>query len=186
PAVLGTDAVGHVWCYYDVTSAERQRELLVQQVHRDPLTGIANRAGLALMLERRLIEGAPFAVLFIDLDGFKGVNDRLGHEAGDAVLREAGARLRRTLRNTDDVARFAGDEFVGLASGVTGAVIDAVVAKLQHALSFEGSNEKGRAAVSASVGYALFPEDGRDARTLLKKADEGMYLAKQAAKRAAL
>jgi diguanylate cyclase (GGDEF)-like protein len=178
PAVLGHDAVGHVWCYYDVTSSERQRELLVQQVHRDPLTGIANRLGFEIMLGRRLSQAEPFALLFIDLDGFKGVNDNLGHEVGDAVLREAAARLRTTLRGSDDVARFAGDEFVGLASMVTSAVVEAVMAKVHKALSFEGVSDKGRAPVSASIGVALFPDDGRDARSLLTKADERMYAAK--------
>lgn len=178
PAVLGQDAVGHVWCYYDVTSAERQRELLVQQAHRDPLTGIANRLGFEIMLSRRLTQAEPFALLFIDLDGFKGVNDNLGHEVGDAVLREAAARLRMTLRGTDDVARFAGDEFVGIASMVTSSVLDAVVAKVSKALTFEGVGKKGRALVSASVGAALYPEDGRDAVGLLRKADERMYEAK--------
>jgi diguanylate cyclase (GGDEF)-like protein len=134
--------------------------------------------GFEIMLGGRLSQAQPFALLFIDLDGFKGVNDTLGHEAGDAVLREAAARLRTTLRGTDDVARFAGDEFVGLANNVTSAVVDAVVAKLHKALTFEGKSDKGRAPVSASIGVALFPDDGRDARTLLRKADERMYAAK--------
>lgn len=179
PAVLGNDAVGHVWCYYDVTSTERQRELLEQQAHCDRLTGLANRLGFEIMIGRRITLGEPFALLFIDLNGFKAVNDRLGHDAGDAVLVETSARLRRALRGSDDVARFAGDEFVGLAGGVKRPVLTAVIRNVQSALTFHVDLEKGRAAISASVGAALFPEDGRDAASLLRVADQAMYSAKQ-------
>jgi diguanylate cyclase (GGDEF)-like protein len=179
PAVLGDHSVGHVWCYYDVTNAERQRESLLESAHRDPLTGIPNRRALDVMLARRTAAAEPFALLFIDLDGFKAVNDTLGHEAGDAVLVEAASRLRKALRATDEVARFAGDEFVGIALGVTSAVSAAVVAKICAALTFESCSVDGRTMpVSASVGVALFPEDGREAATLLRKADETMYAMK--------
>jgi diguanylate cyclase (GGDEF)-like protein len=184
PAVLGQNAVGHVWCYYDVTSAEQQREILEQRAHCDPLTGIANRLGFEIMLGRRIAIGEPFALLFIDLDGFKAVNDQLGHEAGDAVLHEAADRLKGALRGSDDVARFAGDEFVGLATSVTRPVIGAVIRNVQNALSFELDRVGGKAAVSASVGASLFPEDGQDATTLLRVADQAMYAAKQSRKRA--
>lgn len=180
PAVLGQNAVGHVWCYYDVTSAERQRELLEQQAHCDRLTGIANRLGFEIMIGRRITLGEPFAVLFLDLNGFKAVNDRMGHDAGDSVLVEAAGRLRRALRGSDDVARFAGDEFVGLAGGVTRPVLTAVIRNVQSALTFQLDLDQGRATVSASVGAALFPDDGRDAVTLLRIADQAMYTAKQA------
>ena len=184
PAVLGRDAVGHVWCYYDVTSSEQQRQLLERRAHCDPLTGIPNRLGFEIMISRRLAIGEPFAVLFIDLDGFKAVNDELGHEAGDAVLLEAASRLKSALRGSDDVARFAGDEFVGLAGNVTQAVIGAVVRNVQRALSFELHRPNGRAVVAASVGAALFPDDGRDLATLLRVADQAMYAVKQASRRA--
>jgi diguanylate cyclase (GGDEF)-like protein len=184
PAVLGHDSVGHVWCYYDVTRVEQQRELLEQRAHRDPLTGIANRLGFEILIERRVILGDPFALLFIDLDGFKAVNDQLGHEAGDAVLVEAAKRLKGALRGNDDIARFAGDEFVGLAGTVTPASVAAVVRNVQHALSFEIERAGGKAAVSASVGAALFPDHGRDSATLLRVADLAMYAAKQASRKA--
>lgn len=184
PAVLGHDAVGHVWCYYDVTRVEQQRELLEQRAHRDPLTGIPNRLGFEILLERRILLGEPFALLFIDLDGFKAVNDQLGHEAGDAVLLQAAARLKGALRGNDDIARFAGDEFVGLAGTVTRSVVGAVIRNVQNALTFEIERASGRALVGASVGAALFPEDGRDIATLLRVADVAMYAAKQASRRA--
>jgi diguanylate cyclase (GGDEF)-like protein len=184
PAVLGQDAVGHVWCYYDVTSAERQRELLVDRAQRDALTGIPNRCGLDIIIQRRIALGEPFALLFIDLNGFKAVNDTLGHDAGDAVLIEAAARLRKTLRGSDDVARLAGDEFVGIAVAVTDQVVRAVVAKVRDALTFEtAASSLGVMPVSASVGYALFPDDGRDAALLMRKADEGMYAMKTMTRR---
>jgi len=182
PAVLDDDAVGHVWCYYDVTSVEKQREILEQRAHCDPLTGIANRLGFEIMLGRRIAIGEPFALLFIDLDGFKAVNDRLGHGAGDAVLQEAAARLRGALRGSDDIARFAGDEFVGLATAVTKPNLAAVIRNVQHALSFEFVRTEGTAAVSASVGASLFPEDGMDAEALLRVADQAMYAVKQSSR----
>jgi len=182
PAVLDDDAVGHVWCYYDVTSVEKQREILEQRAHCDPLTGIANRLGFEIMLERRIAIGEPFALLFIDLDGFKAVNDRLGHGAGDAVLQEAAARLRGALRGSDDIARFAGDEFVGLATAVTKPNLAAVIRNVQHALSFEFVRTEGTAAVSASVGASLFPEDGMDSEALLRVADQAMYAVKQSSR----
>jgi diguanylate cyclase (GGDEF)-like protein len=184
PAVLENDAVGHVWCYYDVTRVEQQRQLLEQRAHRDPLTGIPNRLGFEILLERRIILGEPFALLFIDLDGFKTVNDQLGHEAGDAVLLQAATRLKGALRGNDDLARFAGDEFVGLAGTVTRSVVSAVIRNVQNALTFELECAGGRAVVGASVGAALFPEDGRDMPTLLRVADLAMYAAKQASRRA--
>lgn len=183
PAVLGDDAVGHVWCYYDITSVEKQRELLEQRAHCDPLTGIANRLGFEILLGRRLALGEPFALLFIDLDGFKAVNDQLGHDAGDAVLQEAASRLRGVLRGNDDIARFAGDEFVGLATAVTKPNVGAVVRNVQTALSFELDRFQGKAAVSASVGASLFPDDASDAPTLLRMADQAMYAAKQSSRR---
>lgn len=183
PAVLGHNAVGHVWCYYDVTSVEKQRELLEQRAHCDPLTGIANRLGFEMMLGRRIALGEPFALLFIDLDGFKAVNDQLGHDAGDAVLQEAAARLRGVLRGNDDIARFAGDEFVGLATAVTKPNVAAVVRNVQTALSFELDRIEGSAAVSASVGASLFPDDAADAPALLRIADQAMYAVKQASRR---
>jgi diguanylate cyclase (GGDEF)-like protein len=183
PAVLDDDAVGHVWCYYDVTSVEKQRELLEQRAHCDPLTGIANRLGFEIMLGRRIAIGEPFALLFIDLDGFKAVNDRLGHGAGDAVLQEASARLRGALRGSDDIARFAGDEFVGLATAVSKPNLGAVIRNVQHALSFELVRTQGTAWVSASVGASLFPEDGADSETLLRVADQAMYAVKQSSRR---
>ena len=182
PAVLDDDAVGHVWCYYDVTSVEKQREILEQRAHCDPLTGIANRLGFEIMLGRRIAIGEPFALLFIDLDGFKAVNDRLGHGAGDAVLQEAAARLRGALRGSDDIARFAGDEFVGLATAVTKPNLAAVIRNVQHALSFEFVRTEGTAAVSASVGASLFPEDGMDSEALLRVADQAMYAVKQSSR----
>jgi diguanylate cyclase (GGDEF)-like protein len=183
PAVLDQNAVGHVWCYYDVTSAEQQRELLEQRAHCDPLTGIANRLGFEIMLGRRIALAEPFALLFIDLDGFKAVNDQLGHAAGDAILNEAAARLKGALRGSDDIARFAGDEFVGMAGAVTRPVIGAVIRNVQAALTFELMRPNGRAAVSASVGAALYPDDGKDPVTLLRIADQAMYVAKQASRR---
>jgi diguanylate cyclase (GGDEF)-like protein len=183
PAVLGDDAVGHVWCYYDVTSAEKQRALLEQRAHCDPLTGIANRLAFESMLGRRIAIGDPFALLFIDLNGFKAVNDQLGHGAGDAVLQEAAARLKGALRGSDDIARFAGDEFVGLATAVSKANLGPVIRNVRHALSFELVQTEGTASVSASVGAALFPEDGSDPARLLQVADQAMYAVKQASRK---
>ncbi|GAC1305388.1 MAG: hypothetical protein NVSMB21_06990 [Vulcanimicrobiaceae bacterium] len=171
------------------TSLERelQRERLDRLAYFDALTGLPNRAHIMDTLEQSAIArsspGGFVGVFFIDLDGFKAVNDRLGHAAGDEVLREVGRRLRQVVRVDDTPGRLGGDEFVVLQSDVaTLAEPEALGRRVVAALSqpYRASGETLH--LSASVGIAIYPDDGDDVAALLKRADEGLYRAKAAGK----
>lgn len=168
-----------------VLERERRQKRLDQLAFFDTLTGLANRGNFMLQLEAALLAAATapasFAIHFIDLDGFKNVNDRFGHAEGDAVLQEVARRLERTLRGTADVAaRLGGDEFVILQTNVANR-LDAVALgkRLVASLSKPYARLADlQPALSASVGIALYPSDGDDVRTLLAEADRALYLAK--------
>jgi diguanylate cyclase (GGDEF)-like protein len=160
-----------------------QRRLIRQALH-DPLTGLPNRelfadrVGQAIRTADR--EMRPAALLLLDLDRFKDVNDTLGHHHGDQLLVEVGQRLFGALREADTVARLGGDEFAALLPGATaegaGAVADKLRAALQQPLSIDGVALD----LDASIGIAVYPEHGNDAAELLQHADVAMYVAKQA------
>jgi diguanylate cyclase len=166
--------------------ADREREVLRSLAHTDPLTGLPNRRGLQLELSGALqrSDGTRLlAVYLLDLDGFKAVNDRLGHDAGDELLKAVGQRLRTPLRHRDVVARLGGDEFVVMATGLAS---DDDARRLGQKLldAFAAPFElRGRpCTVGLTIGYALAPLDGQDAASLLKRADAAMYAGKQAGK----
>jgi len=170
-----------------VARAQHERELLERMAHTDPLTGLPNRRGLDLALQDALAQVTPsqgLAVYVIDLDGFKAVNDRLGHDAGDALLAQAAARLRARLRGRDIVARLGGDEFVVLAQSIGNeAVAWRLGEKLVEAFEDPFELQEGHACrVGLTVGFALAPQDGVQAADLLKRADAAMYTGKQAGK----
>ncbi len=153
----------------------------------DPLTGLFNRNMFNERLQQALAQAARFernlSLLFIDLDGFKNVNDTLGHNAGDALLSELAARLRATLREGDVIGRMGGDEFVVLVEEVAEATQAAEVAKKVLEMAARPFLYQGRECrVTASVGISIYPDDGKDAQTLLKNADIAMYLVKQQGK----
>jgi len=161
----------------------RERELLHALAHTDALTGLPNRRGLQQALQAAL-PGASAqrlqAVFLMDLDGFKAVNDRLGHDAGDLLLQEVARRLRDALRGADVVARLGGDEFVALALDLpSDEAARALADKLLRAVSrpYEFGGQTCR--VGLTIGYALAPLDGRDVASLLKRADAAMYAGKQ-------
>jgi diguanylate cyclase (GGDEF)-like protein/PAS domain S-box-containing protein len=150
----------------------------------DALTGLPNRVMFAQRLEHALAQAQRhrrrLAVLFLDLDRFKVINDTLGHEFGDALLREAARRLSQSLRSSDTVARLGGDEFVVLLEDVPEPVYVATVAQKIIKSVAEGYVLAGREYhVTASVGASTFPDDAADAATLLKNADISMYRAKE-------
>lgn len=152
--------------------------------HHDPLTSLPNRrmveARLAEALDRADRSGLVCAVLFVDLDHFKNINDGLGHEVGDAVLRAVAQRLSDDLRVGDLVGRMGGDEFVVVCEGLHGeADADPIAAKLQAQFQQPVLHQGLPIQVHASVGISLYPRDGHDVRSLLSDADAAMYRAKQ-------
>ncbi len=168
----------------DVTGQREQEILLRRLAHYDTLTGLPNRVMLARRLaegmEQALADGGLLGVAYLDLDGFKPVNDRLGHDAGDRLLVIASQRLTRALRPHDCVARLGGDEFVILMPGLSNAqdckhVLNLVMQSIASPYQI-GSD---RVTVTASIGYTLYPQDDADADTLLRHADQAMYAAKQ-------
>ncbi|MEA2385458.1 MAG: diguanylate cyclase [Solirubrobacteraceae bacterium] len=153
-----------------------------RQASTDDLTGLHNRRHLDRRLRERLDaageRGASVALLVIDLDGFKELNDTLGHRAGDLVLEQIGPRLRAVLRASDDLARLGGDEFAVVLSDAADAepVARRIGQALGAGLTIDGIDVR----IGASIGIAVFPEHGDDAETLLQRADVAMYQAKTA------
>ncbi|MHA6494848.1 diguanylate cyclase domain-containing protein [Pseudomonas borbori] len=185
------DRCGSYIGYRGVTREITERRLAEERIQylatHDGLTGLPNRMlfnemmGTAIQASRRYAR--PFAVLFIDLDGFKGINDSLGHDAGDALLQELAARFRHCMRASDLVARLGGDEFVVIANQLENDQQAGVVAqKLVDAASAPVVLCEAQYRVSASIGIALFPRDAQDEQGLLKIADSAMYQAKQTGK----
>jgi diguanylate cyclase (GGDEF)-like protein/PAS domain S-box-containing protein len=162
--------------------AEEQR--LHEALH-DPLTGLPNRVlffdRLDHAMRRQQREHAPLAVLFLDFDGFKAVNDRFGHAGGDRVLRLAAAAVASSLRGEDTVARFGGDELVVLSEHITGEPDACVIAeRILETLRTPFPVDGEEVTLSASIGICLAPVEGRSREELLANADRAMYLAKGA------
>jgi len=160
---------------------------LAQMANYDALTGLPNRTLFQQNLECSFIDAShsatEVALLFFDLDGFKLINDSLGHSAGDYLLRIVAKRLKSTLRKSDVVARLGGDEFTVILSGVRSAALSAQVAQhLLETLSRPYKLGNRMVNVSASIGIAHYPTDGEDAETLIKHADTAMYHAKSRGK----
>jgi diguanylate cyclase (GGDEF)-like protein/PAS domain S-box-containing protein len=175
---------GALSTYLDVTDRMARERRMREEAESDPLTGLANRRALervlAAAVERAGPTGREVAVVMLDLDGFKALNDRWGHLAGDAALRSVGDRLRRAVRERDLVARLGGDEFVIVLADLqpgTQAVdecCDRIAAGLGAPLRFEG----GSAEIGAALGRAVYPRDGANPQDLLAYADRAMYASK--------
>ena len=176
--------VGAVSILRDVTEALREAEELAFAADHDALTGLPNR-GLLLNRLQQAISRAQrrherFAVLFLDLDRFKEINDAMGHAAGDALLVEVARRLTDTVREEDTIARMGGDEFVVLLEGPTQEHhVKAVSDKIYQILREPYRLNAHSASITVSIGASLFPDDGHDPEALLGHADAGMYRAKR-------
>jgi diguanylate cyclase (GGDEF)-like protein/PAS domain S-box-containing protein len=176
-----------VGTFSDITLLKQHEKQLERIAHYDALTGIPNRVLLADRLQQALAHtkraGSTLAVCYLDLDGFKLVNDTMGHEAGDKVLIEVTRRIKETIRGDDTVARLGGDEFAVLLQGLSAAdECSASLDRLLEAISQPIEIKNKVFEVSASIGVALYPSDDHDADTLLRHADQAMYTAKQSGK----
>ncbi len=155
---------------------------LAHRAHYDALTGLPNRALVAERINAGITRAKrdkfPLAVVFIDLNGFKKINDDLGHEMGDLVLRKIAKRLTRSMRPSDTVARLGGDEFVLVLEGVGSAGALKLVDQLMPIVALPMRSAAGPITVGMSAGIAAFPDHGRDRETLLRMADAAMYQSK--------
>ena len=171
--------------YSDVTKEKQAEEQMQRLAHYDALTGLPNRTLFADRLQRALAAAkrceAHMALMFLDLDKFKPVNDALGHEVGDLLLTEVGKRLQSCVRESDTVSRIGGDEFVVLLPTIEAEQDAMLVAeKIRNAVSQPFELADHRIGISASIGVAVYPQHGSDERTLTQNADAAMYIAKNA------
>lgn len=167
----------------DVTERKRAEETIRHMAYHDSLTGLPNRE----LFENKLVESlavakkrrSALAVVFVDLDGFKHVNDTIGHAEGDRLLQEVAQQLRDLIRDGDTVARIGGDEFLVLLPNVGGtAEAEAVCQRILKGIRRDWAVGSHRFRISASLGIAVFPDDGPDADALIRQADRAMYRAK--------
>jgi diguanylate cyclase (GGDEF)-like protein/PAS domain S-box-containing protein len=180
----GGRIVNYIILFSDVTKQKEDERRLQFLAHHDSLTGLANRTMFQLRCEETLLrasrKSAKAAVMFIDLDHFKTVNDSLGHAYGDDLLRGVAARVQECVRKTDFVARLGGDEFTVLLNEVTDSGDVALIAKkILDRLSACFTIAGHEIYVSASIGISYYPDDGQNAASLIKNADAAMYAAKE-------
>lgn len=176
------NATHYVTAFSDVTEIHAAAEQLDHLAHHDPLTGLPNRLlfddRFAHAIEHAQRQQEPCLLLFLDLDGFKVVNDTMGHAVGDDLLRVVGDRLKGVLRQSDTLARLGGDEFVIVAGGATLGYASHVAQKILDALRKPIRLSGEDVSVSASIGISVFPDHGTDPSTLMRAADIAMYVAK--------
>ena len=173
--------------FRDITERKQVAERLEHLALYDSLTGLPNRTLFFDRMDQLLALAKRnhfvLALLYMDLDHFKKINDSLGHEAGDLLLQEASRRMASSTRKSDTVARMGGDEFIGICGKITTVEDAVVVAGKIVAVLAEPFDIKGhRCSVTASIGISLYPADGEDAEVLLHKADQAMYRVKQGGK----
>jgi diguanylate cyclase (GGDEF)-like protein len=171
----------------DVSEQTRKEQELTHLAFHDALTGLPNRILLVERLQQDVLrakrDSAILAVMFVDLDGFKAVNDELGHDVGDALLKSVTKRFKQCCREVDTVARLGGDEFVFIISSFQSVstakmVAQSIIKAVNQAFLIQQHSIK----ISASIGIALYPKDHEEAELLIKHADDAMYLAKQQGK----
>jgi diguanylate cyclase (GGDEF)-like protein/PAS domain S-box-containing protein len=178
---LRGEVENYVAIFSDITERKEREELMTFKAFHDALTGLPNRLLFRDRLEQALAQAKRHpartpAVMFLDLDRFKQINDTYGHDAGDMLLKEVANRLRRCVRTADTVARLAGDEFTVLLPEITDeaaaqSVADKILAAMQEPITLGGEERS----ITTSIGVSLYPRDGTDADTLMKCADTAMY-----------
>jgi diguanylate cyclase (GGDEF)-like protein len=170
--------------FHDITEVKRSEEQIRHQAYHDALTGLPNRQlfndRLEMALSRARRGGESVAVLFLDLDHFKTINDSLGHAVGDLLLQEVATRLKRSVRQEDTVCRLGGDEFIMILPELEGddqavAAAGRIIEALEKPFSLRGHDLY----ITCSIGITIYPNDGADLETLVKNADMAMYRAKE-------
>jgi diguanylate cyclase (GGDEF)-like protein/PAS domain S-box-containing protein len=181
----------YVSLFTDITEIKEQQQALERLAQYDQLTNLPNRGLLADRLQQAMLHcqrrNQSLAVVFLDLDGFKSVNDSYGHDAGDALLVALASRMKSALREGDTLARLGGDEFVAVLVDLENVqdcepVIDRLLLAAAEPVRIAAGDSDVQLRVTASMGITLYPQDGSDADQLLRHADQAMYQAKQAGK----
>jgi diguanylate cyclase (GGDEF)-like protein/PAS domain S-box-containing protein len=176
--------VGYRGAGTDITEQKKSEQKIQHMAFHDPLTGLPNRVLLEDRMQQAIAHAARtssrLALLYLDLDNFKKINDSLGHTAGDTLLKEIALRLRECVRDTDTISRQGGDEFVLILNELESAddcvpVVQKILSRLQDPIAADGREFF----TSASIGLAVYPEDGTDFESLRKKADVAMYQSKE-------
>lgn len=178
------EIIGVITTCEDISERKKQEELIKHIAYYDSLTGLPNRTLFIDLLKRELAKAKrhkkSFAILFIDLDRFKVINDTLGHTMGDLLLHTIANRLKNVLRESDTVSRLSGDEFIILIPDITdiqdvSVITDKIIKKVSEVYVLSGKEIY----ITASIGISIFPDHGRDIESLIKNADTAMYHAKE-------
>ena len=172
---------------HDISDYKKNQTRLEQKAYFDELTGLANRTLLEKTISKAISFSArrkeSFAVMFVDLDHFKELNDVCGHQVGDELLKKVAKQLRKCVREEDEIARLGGDEFVAVLTSVkTQAEAGIVAARLNQSILELSQEDEQLVRISASIGVAFYPDDGKNMETLIDRADKAMYAAKQGGK----
>jgi diguanylate cyclase (GGDEF)-like protein/PAS domain S-box-containing protein len=179
----GGQVLWHLLIFFDITQQKIANDIIKRQAYSDLLTGLANRRSFQFILQKQLqkskLEQSRFAVMFLDIDRFKSVNDVFGHEIGDQLLKETAVRLQKCIRQKDVIARSGGDEFIFLITDITDYIS---IERICHSI-FQNIREpfylgNNIINITVSIGIALYPNDAKAVKDLLKKADQAMYAAK--------
>jgi len=178
------DITHYVGLFHDISDMKRQEEFIRHQAFHDSLTGLPNRPLLINRIDKAIArasrEQLRFAVIFLDLDNFKNINDSLGHAIGDMLLKETAERLRHVARSVDTVARLGGDEFIVLVENMKDEKPAASLAqRILDSFKTPFNIKDNILHVGTSIGIAIFPEDGEDTGVLIRNADTAMYRAKE-------